>query len=322
MSTNSLRRTAIGVAVIAALALLPRWLDPFEVSIATRVLIFSTLAMSVNLLTGVCGLPTLGQAAFYGIGAYTAALVSLHWTQHGPLQLLAAAATGAVAAGVAGLVAVRARGVPFLMITLAIGGIAHAAAEKLKGVTNGTDGLNRVPPIKPLPWMEPIVAKEHLYRYALVVVVVVFLVLAAIVRSPLGMTFRGLRDNEPRLRAIGYHPTTYAWVAYVIAGAVAGVAGSVQSASERFVSPDDLAFGVAAMALLAVIVGGVGSMWGACLGAALVVFTRDYVGTKLTGSLAGRGPLILGIFFVLIVYLLPRGIAGRELIGWKRKRPR
>ena len=151
------------------------------------------------------------------------------------------------------------------------------------------------------------------YYYVLAVFLVLFGVIALLLRSPLGLTLRGLRDNEARLTAVGYHTTRYALAAYVIAGAIAGAAGSLWASAQRFVAPGDLGFEVAALALLAVIIGGVGSMWGACLGAAVVILTRDYIG----GNLSGHGPLLLGVLFVLAVYLLPRGIAG-GVRQWRR----
>ena len=117
---------------------------------------------------------------------------------------------------------------------------------------------------------------------------------------------RGVRDNEARLRAVGYPVERYLLGAYTIAGALAGTAGALWVSTQRYVSPSDLGFTVSALALIAVVLGGLGSMWGAVAGTALVVFTRDLVGSHLSG----RGLLLLGAVFVLAVYLLPRGLAG------------
>lgn len=307
-------------AVLALLVLVPWVLGQYAVATLSRILIFAVLAMSVNLLTGIAGLPTLGQSAYFGVGAYTGALVAINISAVGVVQLVVATLAGAVAAAITGPVAVRARGVPFLMITLAIGEIAYSAAGRMESVTRGTDGLSGIPPLVFTPGGEGTVNEGLVYYYVLAVFVVCFALVQILLRSPFGLTLRGLRDNEPRLRAIGYRTTAYALAAYVLAGAVAGAAGSLWATSQRFVSPGDLGFEVAALALLAVIIGGVGSMWGACVGAALVILTRDYLG----GMLAGRGPLLLGILFVITVYLLPRGIAGTSdvLAAARRRRSR
>lgn len=311
-----MRRVVLCAVVLAGLLGVPWVMGPYAVSTVSRILVFAVLAMSVNLLTGVTGLPTLGQSAYFGVGAYAGALTAIHITEIGPAQVVVAALAGAVAAAVTGPVAVRARGVPFLMITLAIGEIAYSAAARMDSVTQGTDGLSGIPPVVAAPGLAATVNEGLVYYYVLAVFLVICGGIALLLRSPFGLTLKGLRDNEARLTAVGYHTTWYALAAYVIAGAVAGAAGSLWASAQRFVAPGDLGFEVAALALLAVIVGGVGSMWGACLGAAVVILTRDYLG----GNLAGHGPLLLGVLFVLAVYLLPRGISG-GLRQWRRRDP-
>lgn len=295
--------------LLVVLVALPWYVNAYAISMVSRILVFGLLAMSVNLLTGVTGLPTLGQSAYFGVGAYTGAIVATSLTDVGPVQLLLCALAGAVAAAVTGPVAVRARGVPFLMITLAIGEIAYSAAGRMDFLTYGTDGFRGIPPVVALPGMEPLRNDGLRYYYVLACFAVLYAVVALILRSPFGLALRGLRDNEARLRAIGYATTRYALASYVLAGTLAGAAGSLWTSVQRFVSPGDMGFSVAALALLAVIIGGVGSMWGAVLGAALVILTRDYLG----GQLAGHGELLLGVLFVLAVYLLPRGVAGYVL---------
>lgn len=312
-----LRQSLVVGLVVLVLLLVPWVFGAFTVSTFTRALVFALLAMSVNLLTGIAGMPTLGQAAYFGVGAYTGALVSIHWSELGVVQLLLATLAGVVAALLTGPLAIRGRGVAFLMITLAIGEIGYSAAGRLDGITGGTDGLSGVQPVVVLPGSEGLVNEGLTYYYVLVVAVLAYVGIAILLRSPFGLTLRGLRDNEARLRAVGYRTNTYALGAYVCAGALAALAGSLWTSSQRFVAPGDMGFDIAALALLAVIVGGVGSMWGACLGAAVVVFTRDYFGQIISG----HAPLLLGILFVLAVYLLPKGIAGGRA-QWRSLFPR
>lgn len=311
------RTTVLVGVVVLLLALVPWTFGAFTVATFTRALVFAVLAMSVNLLTGVAGMPTLGQAAYFGVGAYTGALVAIHWSDLGVLQLVLATLAGVVAALLTGPLAIRGRGVAFLMITLAIGEIGFSAAGRLDSVTGGTDGLSGIPPVVAVPGTEGLVNEGLIYYYVLVVAVVAYLAVAVLLRSPFGLTLRGLRDNEGRLRAVGYRTDSYALAAYVYAGGLAALAGSLWASSQRFVAPGDLGFEVSALALLAVIVGGVGSMWGACLGALVVVFTQDYLGQLFSG----HAPLLLGLLFVLAVYLLPKGIAGGRS-QWRRLFPR
>lgn len=303
----------LAAAVLVLLLALPWMINAYAISTATRILVFGLLAISVNLLTGVTGLPTLGQAAYFGIGAYTGAIVSTTLTDVGIVQVVLAAVAATVAAAVTGPVAMRARGVAFLMITLAIGEIAYVAAGRLEPITHGTDGYSGIPAVVPVPGIPPLVLDGLVYYYVLAVFLLVYGVVAVVRRSSFGLAMRGFRDNEARLRAIGYPSGVFAVAAYCFAGAIAGVAGSLWATAQQFVAPADMGFQVAALALLAVVVGGVGSMWGTCLGAALVVLTQDYIG----GFVAGYGTLLLGVLFVLAVYLLPRGIAG---FSWKRAR--
>jgi branched-chain amino acid transport system permease protein len=312
MSRPALRRLT-GSAVLLLLLALPWMVNPYAISTASRILVFALLAISVNLLTGVTGLPTLGQSAYFGVGAYTGAIVSTTLTDLGPVQVVVAALAAAVAAAVTGPVALRARGVAFLMITLAIGEIAYTAAGRLEPITHGTDGFSGIPPVVPLPGLPPLVIDGLVYYYVLGVFLLLYALVDLLLRSPFGLALRGLRDNEARLRAIGYPSTGFALAIYCMTGALAGAAGSLWTSAQRFVAPGDMAFDVAALALLAVIIGGVGSMWGTCVGAALVVLTRDYLG----GYLAGHGLLLLGILFVIAVYVLPRGLAGVS----RRRRP-
>ncbi|HEU5469230.1 MAG TPA: branched-chain amino acid ABC transporter permease [Actinophytocola sp.] len=293
----------LGGAAVVFLAAAPLFLAPYATTTLTRMLVFALLAASLDLLVGVTGLPSLGHAAYFGVGAYAAAWFTKNVTATGPVPVLVALAAGAATAAATGWVAVRTHGVFFLMLTLAIGEIVAQAAETWEPVTGGSNGLYGVPSTRiagsPLD-------VAGLYWYVLAVFLAGFLVLWLVSRSPFGAALRGIRDNEPRMRALGYATRPYKFVAFVIAGAVAGLAGGLLAAQQRLVTPADLGFTTAALALLAVIIGGAGSLWGPCLGAALVIVVRDVVGPDL----GGHGPLLLGLVFILVVYLLPRGAAG------------
>lgn len=301
---------------LVALALLPLFVPANVADMLTRVLAFALLAVSLDLLTGVGGLPSLGHAAPFGVGAYAAALVAKHLTTVGPLQLLAAAAAGAALSASVGWLIVRARGTYFLMLTLAVGEIVHVLADRWEGITGGSNGLAGIPAITLLPGGDPVRLAGILYWYVLGAMLLGAAVLVMVSRSAFGRTLRGVRDNEQRMRALGYATIRPKYTVFCIAGAAAGAAGSLWVAQARFVSPADLSFEISAMALLAVVLGGRGSLWGAAFGAALVVLVRD----ELSPQLGGRGPLVLGLVFVAAVYLLPRGFAGLRLPRPGRRR--
>ncbi len=294
---------AAGVAAAVLLAA-PFFLAPYATTTLTRMLVFGLLAASLDLLVGTVGLPSLGHAAYFGVGAYAAGWISLHGTSAAPLGLLVAAALGAVVAAAAGVVAVRASGVFFLMLTLALAEIVQQLAESWEPVTGGSNGMYGIPATR--LGGTPLTNVAVTYWYVLGWFVFGLLILWALSASPFGATLRGIRDNEPRMRALGYRPARYKLAAFVCAGAVAGLAGGLLATQQRLVTPADLGFTTSALALLAVVIGGAGTIWGPCLGAALVILIRDTFGP----SLGGHGPLVLGLVFIAVVYALPGGLDG------------
>jgi len=311
MSSARRRRLAL-IATVAALAAAPLVLDTYASAMLTRILVFALLAASLDLLVGVTGLPSLGHGAYFGAGAYAAGWVAIHVTRSAPVVLLAAVAVSALVAAVAGSVAVRARGVFFLMLTLAIGEIIEQLAHSWRSVTGGSDGLYGIPAarlagtaLSDVRWLS---------WYVLGVFVAGMAALRCIAGSPLGQALRGIRDNEARMRALGYRTYHYKLAVFVIAGALAGLAGGLLAAQQRLVTPADLGFATSAPVLLAVIIGGEATPWGPCLGAAIVVVLRDVLGP----SLGGHGSLVLGLVFVAMVFLVPGGLARLRRQGGPR----
>ena len=254
-------RVAAGFALVL-LALVPLLVPANVADMLTRVLAFALLAIGLDLLTGVAGLASLGQAAPFGAGAYTAALLGKHATTVGPVQLVAAAVAGGLLAAAVGWLLVRARGTYFLMLTLAVAEIFHELAGRWEGLTGGTNGLAGVPPVSLYPGGPPVRLAGVLYWYVLAAVLVCAGGLWVVSTSAFGRTLRGVRDNEERMRSLGYRTLGPGYAVFCIAGAAAGAAGSLWVAPARFVSPADLSFEVSAMALLAVVIGGRGSLWG------------------------------------------------------------
>jgi branched-chain amino acid transport system permease protein len=269
-------------------------------STVARILVFALLAVSLDLLVGITGLPSLGHAAYFGVGAYAAGWLASHATSQALPQLGFAVAVGALVAAGAGWVAVRSHGVFFLMLTLAIGEIIQQLAQSWTPVTGGSNGMYGIAATRVGGMVLSQVA--FLHWYAVAVFAAGFAIVWSIAASPLGATLRGIRDNEPRMRSLGYETQRYKMMAFIIAGGVAGLAGGLLAAQQRLVTPSDLGFTTSALALIAVVIGGAGRLWGACLGAALVVIVRDYLGPDL----GGHGPLLLGLVFIAVVYALPK----------------
>jgi branched-chain amino acid transport system permease protein len=292
----------VPLAMIVVLAIAPLALGTYATTMLTRILVFALLAASLDLLVGITGLASLGHGAYFGAGAYAAGWVAVHVTPSGPVTLAAAVAVSALVAGVAGSVAVRARGVFFLMLTLAIGEIVEQLAQSWHGVTGGSDGLYGIP----APHLAGVMLADVRWFswYVLAVFIAGMAVIRGIVASPLGATLCGIRDNEARMRALGYRTYLYKLAVFVIAGGLAGLAGGLLAAQQRLVTPADLGFATSAPVLLAVIIGGEATPWGPCLGAAVVVILREVIGP----TLGGHGSLVLGAVFVVTVYALPGGL--------------
>ncbi|MFJ1542326.1 branched-chain amino acid ABC transporter permease [Micromonospora chalcea] len=289
---------ALGLVTAVAL---PWLVNAYLVSLAATALVMAVLAMSAQLLAGWAGLAPLGQAAYLVVGAYTAASVAT-LTGLGPVQLLAAAAAGAVAAAVTGVLAVRARGTTFLMVTFGLGELLHAAANQW--APGGSEGTH-TPPVAALPGLPPMVRPGWVYLYVLTCALLIGAAVAVLVRSRFALLLRGIAAYEPRVQAAGQHTGGLLLAAYVIAGGIAGAAGSLLIAVTRYVSPADAAMGVSALALAAALIGS-GSMTGACAGAILLVAARDWVG----GLLGGHGPTLLGLAFLVLAYLPRHRLAG------------
>jgi branched-chain amino acid transport system permease protein len=298
--------TLIWVATGLLLALAPFALDPSSLNTLGRIVYFALLAASLDLLVGITGLPSLAHAGYFAVGAYTAGLVAKDISALAVVVLPAAVVVAGFAAAVSGWLTVRSRGIFFLMLTLAVGEIIFLLAESAEELTGGSNGLFGIPLLEVVPGSDALSQPALRYWFVLVVFAVGFGLLWMVGRSPFGLALRGIHGNEERMRALGYSPRLYKFGAFCIAGAGAGLAGALLAAHQQGVTPADAAFGTAVVALVSVIIGGAGTLWGPCLGAAVVVLVRDQIGP----SLGGHGPLLLGVVFVTAVYLLPGGIAG------------
>lgn len=306
------RRLSV-IAVIAILGVLPLFLGPFAVGVASRVLAFALLVLSVDLLTGLTGMPSLGQVAYFGVGAYTAGLIGIHLSTNLVLQLLAGTIMSAIVALVTGALVVRTAGIVFLMVTLAFGELAHRLADGLD-LVGGSNGLAGIPPVTLIPGSDPITLNGLLYWWILFVFLGGCLVALTVSKSPLGRSMRAVRESPTRAAALGKRNYIVRLSAYTLAGSLAGASGTAWTVESGFFSPSDIAFTVSALALLCVVFGGAGTLWGPMLAAVMVILVRDW----LSSYVEGHWELLLGLIFVAGVFLLPRGIAGIELNVFRR----
>ncbi|HBY96625.1 MAG: branched-chain amino acid ABC transporter permease [Ardenticatenaceae bacterium] len=297
------RRFAVPLALLAAGVLLPPFLSTYNLTILTQVLIFGVFAMSLDLLVGYTGMISLGHAAFFGLGAYAAGYVAVHWTPNALATILAALVAAGLGALVIGYLSIRARGVYFLMITLAFAQMIYSLAIKLESITGGSDGLAGIP--RPTLGFDSGLLWQGLpfYYYVLAGFVIVSVLLTRLVHSPFGRVLIGIRENEARMRAIGYDTQRLKLVAFVIAGIFAGYAGALFSAYQGIAAPGDIYWGTSGNVLIMVIMGGAGTLSGPVLGAATFLLLQH-----LVSSATERWQLIAGAVFIFFVLALRGGL--------------
>ena len=295
----------LGLALGAvALALAPLALGSYHLGLLTKMLILAIFAMSLNLILGFGGLPSLGHAAYFGVAAYTAALlvrrgVDLFW-----LDAVAGLAAATITAALFGLLALRTRGAYLLMITLALAQVLWGIAFGWKSFTGGDDGLAGIArPSAGLPWS--LADGVRFYYFALAVFALATAFLWLVVHSPFGRALVGIRESERRMEVLGYNTWLHKYVAFVLAGALAGVAGVVFVYLNGYVSPSYLSVVYSAMALIMVILGGAGTLLGPAIGSAVIVGLESTV-----SAYTERWLLVLGLIYVAVTLFAPNGLAG------------
>lgn len=296
------RRTAWMITPVI-LAVIPLAASRYVTTTLTEILIIAVFAMSLDLLVGYAGLVSLGHAAFFGIAAYTAGLLSPYGSAAVLLALPAGIAAGTAAALIVGVFALRAAGVYFLMLTLAFAQMAFAVAHQWAALTGGTNGLSGIPrPV--LPGVD-LGATVPFYYLVLLTCSLAAAVLARVTVSPFGAALAGVRVNELRMRALGFNTFRIKLTAFVIAGAAAGLSGVLYAYYNGFVSPDVLHWTTSGQVLIMVLLGGAGTLAGPAVGAAVVL-----LGQNLASSYTERWTLILGAAFIVAVRAAPRGLLG------------
>lgn len=303
-------KLSVVAVAFAALALFPLLAGNFGIDLVTKIMVYAILALSLELLVGGTGLVCFGQAAFFGIGAYAAVLLSPQSEAASLAWLLPASIVAAAlyALGV-GALSLRTKGVYFIMVTLAFAQMAYYVVHDTP-LGGGTDGiyLTAKPVLGSLLDLDkPLV----LYAFTLACLVLVFVFLALLLRSPFGRALAGIRVNEQRMRATGFATYPYKLAAFTLSGGIAGLAGFLFAVKDGVVNPELMSWHLSGAVLIMIILGGIGHLRGALIGAfAFALLQELFKSEAILGAFAKHWHLGLGLTIIACVALLPRGLVG------------
>ncbi len=287
---------------VSAAVLAPLVMDDFWTSLLIQILIYGLLALAIDLLVGHVGMFPMGHAAFFAAAAYATAMLETRLDQ----PTLIAAPAGVLAALLLAIVfgmAVRTKGVYFILVTLALGYVLWGISVSWSSFTGGDNGIGNVP--YPRIGALAVESMTAYYYVALVVVAGCGLLYRVLTRSPFGLALRGIRESESRMRSLGYPVSAQKYCAFLLSGTLAGVAGVLYIYSNRFVSPVTASFHVSAEAALMAIVGGSGTIVGPFIGSAVTLGIKNYISAFVEQWMA-----VMGIVFIATVLWAPNGIMG------------
>jgi len=290
------------IAILLVLLALPLILGgTYYTNLASQILIAAIFAMSLNLLVGYAGLTSLGHAGYLGLAAYISSwlTVKLGWS-HASTAAIAIASTTFIA-GVFGLIALRATGISFLMITLAFGQILWGLAYRWASVTGGDNGISGI--TRPSPFGIDMGEASHFYYLSLFVFLLVWIAITILVRSPFGATIRGTKDQPRRMSALGFNVWLIRWITFTACGFFGSIGGIMYVYYHQFISPHSLSLANSAEMLLMVIAGGAGTLMGPVIGAALVMLLKN-----VASQYVDHWVTLLGLVFIFIVMFIPGGI--------------
>ena len=300
-----------GLALLVVLAgFLPLVASPYHVDLATRILIFAMLAMSIDVLAGYVGRTSLCHGAIFGVATYVVIWCVAKAGLPPALGFAAGVAAATLVAALFGLLAVRTGGVYFLLLTLALGMIVWGVCLRWTSVTGGENGL-RGDDVRPALFA----ARDNFYWLVLAGAALCGGAMWRFVHSPFGLTLRGIRDSDSRMRALGYDVPLHLFLGFTVSGFFAGIAGALYGFLDGFVSPTTVALGQSVSALLMAIVGGIGTLFGSVIGAVTVILLQNTVSWY-----TDRWQSVLGLAFVATMILAPEGILGaaRRLAARRR----
>jgi branched-chain amino acid transport system permease protein len=301
------------VVISVALAVFPLLAGDFYVNLGSQIFVAAIFAASLNLLVGYGGLTSLGHASWVGLASYSSAWLYLKMGVGHMISAPIALVGTTLVAGVFGWIALRATGLGFLMITLALSQVVWGTAYRWASVTNGDNGLTGL--TRPAPFGIDLNSAASFYYFALVVTAVSLWMVARFVNSPFGASLRGTRDQPRRMTALGYNVWLIRWIAFVYSAFWGAVAGLLYVYYNKYIHPTALSLTNSAEGLLGVIAGGSGTLAGPVVGAAIVVIVKNYVSAYIE-----RWNMLLGFVFVAIVIFMPDGLVPGLRRLWARWR--
>jgi branched-chain amino acid transport system permease protein len=298
------QRLLIAALVVLVLVVVPNFLPTYPVFVLTMVLVFAIFAMSQDIMMGYLGFTSFGHAAYFGMGSYAIVLSALKLGQSSGMNALVALGAVLILALLLGLIALRTSGLQFIMISLALAQAFWGLSVRWVSFTGGDNGVSGL--MRPeLPLFGRLTDPYAYYYFVLVVFAIVFVVLSVLVRSPFGLSWRGIRDSEIRMKMLGYNTWLHKYVAYVVSGFFGGVAGILNAYLTGYVSPDAAGIMTSATAVFSVVLGGPATLIGPTLGATVVIIMRQFV-----SSFTNRWSMVLGAIFILTIMFLPGGLLG------------
>ncbi len=316
---NWLLRDLAGLAIILIVAAIGYFLFPNNLALLTRILGIALLVLSLDLVTGYCGVATLGHAALFGAGAYASGIAAVHFGITDPIAMVGVGAIGGAIAGLlSGAVILRGHGLAQLVLSIAVIHLFHEAANKASSYTGGSDGLAGISPDPVFGMFGFDLWGRTAYGFGVALLVIVFVLLRFLVRSPFGMLCRGIKEDPIRVSAMGASVQGTLIKMYGISGAVAGVGGALNAISTQVVGLDSLSFTTSAEALVMLVLGGTGSLYGALIGTVTFMWFEDTV----SAANPFHWLTIVGALLIVVVLFAPRGLYGTAAQLFDRYRGR
>jgi branched-chain amino acid transport system permease protein len=276
------------------------FITPYK-GLASQMLVFAIFAMGYDIAFGYTGLLSFGHAAFFGLGAYSTGLSLIHLSIPAPLAILIGVIISSMIAFPIGYLSIRRRGIYFAMVTLAFAQMLYFIAFKWRSLTGGDDGLHGVPrpPIGPIN----LSSEVALYYFILFFFILSVILGIRIINSPFGKTLECLRENEQRAKSIGYNPTRFKLISFVMSAFFAGLAGGLYALLQNFVPLFSLSLDTSGDIVLMTLIGGMGTLYGPIMGAMALIFLKDLLSTY-----TNIWPLFLGLLFVVSVMTFRKGV--------------
>jgi branched-chain amino acid transport system permease protein len=308
--TARLGERAGDAAVWLLLLTAPFWLPALDsyVELGSHVIVYALAAMALNFLLGFTGVLSFGHAAYFGLGAYGAAMTIKYLYPSTPVGMLVGIVVGTTAAAAIGPLIMRLRGVYFAMCTIAFGQVFYYIAFQWRSATGGDDGVsawNRMPLDFGFARIDILNNPDAFYYFVLAIFAISAAAMAFLLRSPFGRTLLAIRENERRARFLGIPVDQHIWISWVISCFFVSVAGTLYALMSNFVDPRALRWDQSGEFVIMAVLGGMRSFWGPLLGSAIFLMLQDYISSRTENWMS-----FIGLFFVLVVLFFPRGVLG------------